>query len=103
MSHTVRNSVALYRRWLSARSTRASELTLPDGKPLPFTLQPTSVAHAGMTGIDVSVLIHDFLLVNDQARAVRLVCSRSCLNCLCHGDVLRDEFRRIAADVFAAR
>ena len=25
------------------------------------------------------------------------------LNCLCHGDVLRDEFRRIAADVFAAR
>ena len=64
-----------------------------------------------MTGIDVSVLICDFLLVNDQVRAVRLVCwgvrlavcSRSCLNCLCHGDVLRNEFRRIAADVFAAR
>ena len=55
-----------------------------------------------MTGIDVSVLIHDFLLVNDQVRAVRLVCSRSCLNCLCYGDVLRDEFRRIAAEVFAA-
>jgi hypothetical protein len=92
-----REVVATYERWLAERTTRADQMRLPDGSPLPITIRPRPRQAANL-GIDQIAELRDVCDQAPEDATIRLVCSHACKHRLCHGSVLRDAYRCVAAE-----
>jgi hypothetical protein len=93
-NHRRREVVSLHERWLNHRpAIEAGDLTLADGSPLGPTTRPRSRFWSERTALDVLSAFENLTRSNRNARAFRLVCSRSCRNRLCHGTAVAAELR----------
>ena len=89
-----RECVVLYKRWLDARPPlAAADMDYGDGQPLPSSAEPRSDYWRSRTATDVMSAFERLARDNPDAAAFRLICSPSCTDRLCHGDVLAPELR----------